>query len=63
MSNENLKKAIEDLKENFKKVAEEAKKENLNPKDVLSEEELTEILGGTDTGSGTGCTDYCWAHF
>jgi len=61
MASEKLKKAIEELKDNAKKVTEEAKKEDLNPKDLLSEEELNEIFGGK-TEEGSGCTDYCILH-
>ncbi len=65
MSNENLKKAIGELKENAKKVAEEAKKENINPKDLLNEEELKEIAGGkTSSTDPSDCIGYeCGVHW
>lgn len=66
MSNENLKKTIEELKKNAEELKKQAKLENQTPNDLLKKEELDEISGGTiDNQDLAGdCSGYsCGVHW
>lgn len=58
MSNENLKKAIDDLRKSAQNVIEEAKDENLSPDDLINEEGLSKISGG-NTEPVKDCNGFC----